>query len=495
MATNTFSLVNAQQAQATFDNPAFEYQDPELALSVNDSIRQNAPAPSRINIPDVPDVYETPEYQTYVQGPSQAPTDQYLEANKPEGTGHFVKQFLTSMIPIYGPAKIASENQREGYEQMLAQRQQQQINDRYEREAKVFAPYINARMEEKAKLDNMAHRVNVMRTVSPNISDDMIERFIEDYVGIPTQNWEDRRVKIRGTDITVPALRNSIGEIRYMNPQTGEPKMGTPDNDPMIEQVLPMTTAYEMRPQAKGAYNLQRVEVIDKTTPLGHRTVYADPRNAGILYDASTGEEWQPPDGVLQRYDVPAQPSFTPLVTDTGIYPYNTKTGRIVGSALADATGEKLQKTPAAARENMISMQEQLSDIQQLRALAERNQDKIGVFSGRLADLGRWLGTEPPEVNDMFRIADNLADKLLRARSGAQINEREFSRLRALIPDPRWSPAKFFSDLNSYERELNTIIQNQQREYGRSTGTINPSGSGNVVKWEKGPDGKIRKVQ
>ena len=112
----------------------------------------------------------------------------------------------------------------------------------------------------------------------------------------------------------------------------------------------------------------------------------------------------------------------------------------------------------ASERKDVAALDGMVEDVALLRVLAEEKKDKIGPISGRVADLNRkFLGADS-QTNDLFRISDNLADQLLRVRSGAQINEQEYARLRLLTPNPRYAASKFFSDLAGFEKELKNLL-------------------------------------
>jgi hypothetical protein len=85
-----------------------------------------------------------------------------------------------------------------------------------------------------------------------------------------------------------------------------------------------------------------------------------------------------------------------------------------------------------------------------------------------------------------------MAEFLLRALSGAQINESEYGRLRALIPDPRSHISKFEADLNLFEAELKSTIE---KRFG-SAAAVPTDGAGaqyagDVIEFVRGPDGKL----
>lgn len=141
--------------------------------------------------------------------------------------------------------------------------------------------------------------------------------------------------------------------------------------------------------------------------------------------------------------------------------------------AVAAPEGTRPQYT-AAEREELSIMDEMLGQLDMLEGLAKNNPGVIGFGQGAVADLRRKVtGGGGAEVNELFRISDNLADMLLRARSGAQINEAEYARLRAIVPNPRYSESKFFSDLAGFRAETRRVIE---RRTGQRPVTT-PSGS------------------
>lgn len=157
-----------------------------------------------------------------------------------------------------------------------------------------------------------------------------------------------------------------------------------------------------------------------------------------------------------------------------GYYHPATETFRAVGEGSLPA-GTRPGAIPFGEMEKRALLTSMLSDAQRLGTLVG-SADKptpvgqsIGYYSGRVNDIRRSgvlapLGVEPPPdaVNEMFRIADNMADMLLRARSGAQINEQEYQRLRRLMPDPRTDAATFRSNLAEFVRETNNIMTARQ---------------------------------
>jgi hypothetical protein len=101
--------------------------------------------------------------------------------------------------------------------------------------------------------------------------------------------------------------------------------------------------------------------------------------------------------------------------------------------------------------------------VMKLEEVASKNKASIGYYAGKVANAKRsgaldFLGVSSTAgENDLFHIAGNLSDLLLRARSGAQINEQEYQRLKNLTPDPTKSESRFFEDLANFKDEFNQV--------------------------------------
>lgn len=61
------------------------------------------------------------------------------------------------------------------------------------------------------------------------------------------------------------------------------------------------------------------------------------------------------------------------------------------------------------------------------------------------------------------RVVSDLSDRLLRARSGAQINEQEFKRLQKILPELSLSEGPFKARLASFKKELENIIATKKQ--------------------------------
>lgn len=151
--------------------------------------------------------------------------------------------------------------------------------------------------------------------------------------------------------------------------------------------------------------------------------------------------------------------TFLPVTDEQGniIGGINTKTWGTIGPP--DLPGARKTALSAGELDKRSAITNVLSNLDELERLGNKHSDRIGVLKGRLTGLEvNWIGADA-EINELFRLSDDIADQLLRARSGAAITESEFSRLRKLVPDPRSPLEKFKSDLQGFRKEAERMFE------------------------------------
>lgn len=113
----------------------------------------------------------------------------------------------------------------------------------------------------------------------------------------------------------------------------------------------------------------------------------------------------------------------------------------------------------------------QIENVQQQIGVIKQNSDPnfLGPIKGTdtafevRRRLGSYIGSPLEEKEVQFRQSlGNIADTLLRLRSGAQINEKEFSRLRGLLPKATDEPKVFDAGLKRFETELSSILESKR---------------------------------
>ena len=189
-----------------------------------------------------------------------------------------------------------------------------------------------------------------------------------------------------------------------------------------------------------------------------------------------------------QNASKPAGGSFTAILDPYGNIRsfFNPKTGQIV--APPEEGGRKTPLSELALRER-ATLGELITQVDLLEELAIGNRGSIGPVDS----MAGWLASKTvgniPAVAEMRRLAGNLADMLLRARSGAQINEQEYARLVSLVPQTSDPETNFFAKLRSFRDELKRV---QASRIGQSGGQNElqggvPSGATHIA---PGSDGK-----
>jgi hypothetical protein len=86
--------------------------------------------------------------------------------------------------------------------------------------------------------------------------------------------------------------------------------------------------------------------------------------------------------------------------------------------------------------------------------------------------MGEWIGTTAEEQVKFYADLQSVRDELLRAKSGAQINEQEYQRLKSILPDEYKADNSFKARMDRFETELNVITQ-KRRQAKQGLGTPN----------------------
>lgn len=149
--------------------------------------------------------------------------------------------------------------------------------------------------------------------------------------------------------------------------------------------------------------------------------------------------------------------TFFPVVDASGVITggVNNKTWQTVGPP--DVPGARKSAIPAGSVDRQASIRATMQKLEELDALGRKHAGSIGPIKGRVTDVAlSTIGLEG-DINELFRLSDDIADELLRARSGAAITESEYSRLRKLVPDPRAPLSKFNSDLKGFRTALSSL--------------------------------------
>ncbi len=112
----------------------------------------------------------------------------------------------------------------------------------------------------------------------------------------------------------------------------------------------------------------------------------------------------------------------------------------------------------------------EFSDLVTLRDSAKTAQTLfdpsfVGLVQGSdiINAIERKTGITGSKEVSFKRIVNDLSDRLLRARSGAQINEQEFERLTKIVPRLDTAEVVFEAEMKSFIDELDKILNTKQK--------------------------------
>jgi hypothetical protein len=239
--------------------------------------------------------------------------------------------------------------------------------------------------------------------------------------------------------------------------------------------------AAEGNPIAQKMLEMKRSSA--QTKPLNMEVAY-DTLGASYFPDYSTNPESQKawnamftekmktPEGqkeLASRRQAITPPSYVFPMTDQGLVPVISR-GAGAG-AVQQPTG--LQKPiPISELSKNAGLEALLTDIGKVKTLygwgtPQKRSDWVGPIAGRTGELReRYTGGASTDQVTFYSYVRDMKDALLRARSGAQINEQEYKRLVGFLPDEKINSKSFEARLQRFEDELNNILSTKQKVFG-----------------------------
>ncbi len=164
---------------------------------------------------------------------------------------------------------------------------------------------------------------------------------------------------------------------------------------------------------------------------------------------------------VKQARDDLTTPSITYLQTGEGFVPAITK-GEGIGT-IGKPTGLG-KPIPAEETAKMGGLQALLNDVSTARELYKPGW--VGPISGRVGAVQeKYTGGAGTNQVKFYAYIRDMKDALLRARSGAQINEQEYKRLVNFLPDENLPPKTFKARLDRFEAELNNVLSSKKKAF------------------------------
>lgn len=166
---------------------------------------------------------------------------------------------------------------------------------------------------------------------------------------------------------------------------------------------------------------------------------------------------------------------------------YDTRTGQLVKG---EGTDTPILPTVAPSIPGAeVSKIGDLENMKEKLGVIDRNYSPqyVGMVDNKLQAIKQKTGFGATGQAANFRQAvQDIKDSLLRARSGAQINEQEYQRLLPLVPDETMSEVDFLAKRARFEEVLNSIIAEKKKAFSsagyRPMGESTPSSNNALPK-------------
>ena len=153
-------------------------------------------------------------------------------------------------------------------------------------------------------------------------------------------------------------------------------------------------------------------------------------------------------------------PQFYPVQTTEGIAPFQAK-GPGAGS-VGTPTGSA-KPLPAEAAKSFGDLDALRTSIGQAEKLYKEKY--VGPVAGRYYSIAENIQNLPEDQVRFYAYVNDAKDALLRARSGAQINEQEYARLVKFLPTPELPPENFKARSKRFLEQVNIIMRDKKKAY------------------------------
>ena len=151
------------------------------------------------------------------------------------------------------------------------------------------------------------------------------------------------------------------------------------------------------------------------------------------------------------------------MPTAEGFAAINKKTG--TATPIIGAGGESVNKPLTG---EMITTQQQIGTVQDVfeRIKSFYKEGYTGPAQGRLGSIKSVTVGNKPEQAQFISDLQDLNNTLVYLKSGKQINEQEYERLKAAMPHLNLADSDFKARMGAFEKTLNSIITERQKNMG-----------------------------
>lgn len=151
-------------------------------------------------------------------------------------------------------------------------------------------------------------------------------------------------------------------------------------------------------------------------------------------------------------------PFFSFPVTAEGIVPMNARTGK---SGTATGLGKPLTGEMITQESQLATIRSSLDQVKNLY-----NPSYVGFVEGRWGSVKENTIGVDNEQALFYSSLEDIKNSLIYLKSGKQINESEYKRLLAQLPDRKLPDNVFESRMKDFDRVLNEIERSRQSNMG-----------------------------
>ncbi len=186
-------------------------------------------------------------------------------------------------------------------------------------------------------------------------------------------------------------------------------------------------------------------------------------KTADLWLDSLEGRE-----AVKQARDDLTPPAITFLQTSEGFVPVQT---RGEGAGTIGKPTELRKPVSDAQLAKVGELNAILENIDRTKELyrygtGKEHTEWVGPIGGRAGGIeAKYFGTASSDQVKFYAYVKDMQDALLRARSGAQINEQEYKRLVAFLPEPNLPPVTFKAKLERFEEATQILMDEKLKAF------------------------------
>jgi hypothetical protein len=155
-------------------------------------------------------------------------------------------------------------------------------------------------------------------------------------------------------------------------------------------------------------------------------------------------------------------PQVVYLQTDKGFVPMPARgagVGDLPMGKPVEGLGKPMPSDQMTKLSDLDTLQKQIDDTKRLF-----KPEYVGPVAGRYGSLKEKVVDIPEDQVKFYATVRDMKDSLLRARSGAQINEQEYKRLVSFLPDENLPSGNFAARLTRFNDLINQVSSSKKGE-------------------------------